>query len=76
MKLFGIDFNKYACGGLGNQKLQLMESKTLLFCSESEMLNKVAELKNESTIGEIKPFVTYIVNKESYKFNNTLILYE
>lgn len=67
MKLYGIDYNTYACGGIGNQKLRFMGRKTLLFYSESEMLNMIADLKKESTVGEIKPFVTYIINKEEYK---------
>lgn len=68
MKLFGIDFNKYACGGIGNHKLMLMGRDTLLFYSESEMLEMVATMKKDCTIGEIKPFITYVINKEEYKF--------
>jgi len=68
MKLYGTDYNTYACGGIGNCKLRHSGSKTVLFYSEIEMLNMVAELKKESTVGEIKPFVTYITNKEKYEF--------
>lgn len=67
MKLYGVDFKEYVCGGIGNCKLSLVGSETLLFYSESEMLKKVAELKNNNCIGEIKPFITHIVNKEKYE---------
>ena len=68
MKLYGLDYNMYVCGGIGNRKFQLMGSETLLFYSESEMLDAVAKLKSDCTIGEIKPFVTYITKKEKYEF--------
>jgi len=41
MKLYGIDYNTYACGGIGNCKLRHMGSKTVLFYSEIGMLNMV-----------------------------------
>lgn len=44
-KIYGIDYNSYLCAGIGNPiKLQLGEN-TLLFCTESEMLKALAELK-------------------------------
>lgn len=65
MRLYGIDYNQYATGGIGNQKLMLMGNKTLLFYTESEMLNMLAELKKNYGAGEIEPFTTPIV-KEKY----------
>ena len=65
-KIYGIDYNSYLCAGIGNPiKLQLGEN-TLLFCTESEMLKVLAELKADHTVGEIKPFVSTI-NREEYK---------
>ncbi len=65
-KLYGIDYNIYVCGGIGNYKLQIADSKTVFFYTESEMLRKVAELKENNSIGEIKPFITE-VKKIEYK---------
>lgn len=64
--LYGIDYDAYACGGIANQKLMFMGSKTLFFVKESEMLKEVARLKEECTADNIVPFVTTI-NREEYK---------
>lgn len=65
-KLYGIDYNFYACGGIGNNKLQLMGRKSVIFYTESEMLKMVADLKEDRSIGEIKPFITDI-NRVEYR---------
>lgn len=65
-RLYGIDYNIYACGGIGNQKLQIADRKTTIFYTESEMLKMVAELKQNKSIGEIKPFITDI-NRIEYR---------
>lgn len=67
-KLYGIDYNVYVCGGIGNHKLQLWDKETVIFYTESEMLRKVAELKENSSVGEIKPFITSI-DRVEYKLN-------
>jgi hypothetical protein len=66
--LYGIDYNFYACGGIGNPKLMKMGSKTVFFYTESEMLKVIAELKEDHTVGEIKPFITDI-NRMEYKIS-------
>jgi hypothetical protein len=65
-KLYGIDYNFYATGGIGNQKLMKMGSKTIFFYTESEMLKVLAELKDDYSVGEIRPFITDI-NRVDYK---------
>jgi hypothetical protein len=65
-KLYGIDFDKYVCGGIGTAKLVYMGNDTALFYSESEMLEYLAKLKTENTVGNIKVFTTNI-NRESYQ---------
>jgi len=39
---------------------------TLLFTTESEMLEALEELKADHTVGVIKPFVS-IINREEYE---------
>jgi hypothetical protein len=64
-KLYGIDFNKYICGGIGNAKLGKIGNETILFYTESEMLKALAELKESgNTVGEINVFTTPIVRTE------------
>jgi hypothetical protein len=67
-KLYGIDYNIYVCGGIGNYKLQIADSKTVFFYTESEMLRQIAELKENCSVGEIKPFITEIKRVE-YKLS-------
>jgi hypothetical protein len=59
-KLYGIDYNIYACGGIGTAKIMRIDSETVLFYTESEMLKALADLKKENMIGEIKVFITPI----------------
>lgn len=63
-KLYGIDYNTYVCGGIGNYKLNIADSKTVFFYTESDMLRKVAELKEDYSIGEIRPFITEVKRTE------------
>jgi len=65
-KIYGIDYSIYVCGGIGKPKIKKIGENTLLFCTESEMLKALAELKADHTVGEIKPFVSTI-NREEYK---------
>ena len=65
-KLYGIDYNTYACGGIGTVKLVRMGCETVLFYKESEMLKSLADLKSNNSVGEIKVFVTPI-NRIEYK---------
>ncbi|MCM3109888.1 hypothetical protein [Lederbergia lenta] len=58
--LYGVDYNIYACGGIGNHKLKLMGNRVLYFYAESEMLREVAKLKEDKSIGEIIPFIAQI----------------
>lgn len=44
-KLYGIDYNTYACGGIGSSKLCKMGNETVFFYKESEMLKTLAELE-------------------------------
>ncbi|PLR99562.1 hypothetical protein [Bacillus sp. T33-2] len=67
-KLYGIDYNVYVCGGIGDQKLQIADRKTVFFYTESEMLRNIAELKENYSIGEIKPFSTN-VTRDEYKIS-------
>lgn len=67
-RLYGIDYNLYATGGIGNQKLMKMGSKTIFFYTESEMLKILAELKENYSVGEINPFITDI-NRVEYKIS-------
>lgn len=67
MKLYGIDFNRYACGGAGNKKLQIIRSHSLLFHTEVEMLKKILELKEDFTVGEIEPYTAFLAFKEEYR---------
>ncbi|MED3562346.1 hypothetical protein [Bacillus xiapuensis] len=67
-KLYGIDYNFYATGGIGNQKLMKMGCKTIFFYTESEMLKVFAELKEDYAVGEIKPFITDI-NRIEYNIS-------
>ena len=66
-KIYGIDYSIYVCGGIGKPKIKKIGENTLLFCTESEMLKALAELKAYRTVGEIKPFISTI-NREEYKF--------
>lgn len=59
-KLYGVDYNIYVTGGIGNPKLALHRNETVIFYTESEMLREVAKLKENYSIGEIRPFVTDI----------------
>ena len=65
-KIYGIDYNVYVCGGIGNPKIKKIGENTLLFYTESEMLKTLAELKEDRTVGEIKVF-TSTLNREEYK---------
>lgn len=65
-KLYGIDYNKYVCGGIGSPKLALYGSDRELFYSESEMLKRLSELKSDITCGDFGVFITNIV-KEKYE---------
>jgi hypothetical protein len=65
-KLYGIDYNTYICGGIGDVKLYQMGSKTVFFYNEKEMLKVLADLKSDHTIGQIKVFVTSI-NRMPYE---------
>lgn len=67
MKLYGIDYNSYMCAGLGNKYRHLIKQCTLIFQNEIEMLKKVTELKQDATKGEVRPFITYITEKEKYE---------
>lgn len=67
-KLYGIDYNTYMCGGIGDKKLAHMGDETVLFDNEPEMLEILAKLKKDYTVGEIKVFTTKI-NRESYNVN-------
>lgn len=33
-KLYGIDYNKYACGGIRNSKIQKIKEDIIFFCRE------------------------------------------
>jgi len=68
-KIYGIDYNRYVCGGIGNKKLALIERETVLFIKESEMLKALAEMKGNYCIGEIEVFESEIDRKE-YKITN------
>ena len=65
-KIYGIDYNPYACGGIGNCKLVRGLRKTVLFYDESEMLKELAKLKKDYTVGELSVFISSI-NREEYK---------
>lgn len=62
--LYGVSYNIYATGGIGNRNLMVLENKTELFVAESDMLRRVASLKNEKCIGEIEPFVESVSKSE------------
>ena len=63
-KLYGIDYNTYACGGIGSSKLCKMGNETVFFYKESEMLKTLAELKDNNCVGEISVFTTPIYRIE------------
>lgn len=63
-KIYGIDYNIYACGGIGDSKIALLDNKTVLFYKESEMLTELAKLKENHCVGEIKVFVSPIIRNE------------
>ncbi len=65
-KIFGIDYNLYACGSIGGHKLVKMGQETRLFYTVSEMLKMIAELKKDNIVGEIKPFIAKL-NREDYR---------
>jgi hypothetical protein len=65
-KIYGIDYNKYICGGIGSPKLAFAGSETIVFETEIEMLKAIIKLKETNTVDEIKPFVNTIV-REEYK---------
>lgn len=64
--IYGLDYNKYCCGGVGNPKICKVGCETVLFSSESDMLKTLADLKKDGTIGEIKVF-TSRVERQEYK---------
>ena len=63
-KIYGIDFNVYACGGIGDKKLALNRNDTVLFYKESEMLKELGKMKDNPCYGEILVFEPQIVRNE------------
>lgn len=63
-KIYGIDYNTYVAGGIGNRKLQKWGEETELFISEKEMLKTLGELKEDCRTGEEVPFVAELVRKD------------
>lgn len=67
-KVYGIDFNRYACGGIGNVKLVLIGRETILFTDESEMLTELGKIKSNNCFGEVDVFESQICRNE-YKLS-------
>ncbi len=65
-KLYGIDYNTYACGGIGDKKIAKLNTETTLFLTETDMLKALIELKENHCVGEVRPFTTEI-NREQYR---------
>ena len=65
-KVYGIDYNTYICGGIGECKLARCKSETILFYSEVEMLKTLVKLKDNKCIGEIELF-TSVIGKVKYE---------
>jgi hypothetical protein len=65
-QLYGIDYDTYYCGGIGNVKLKHAGKKTVLFYTESDMLKTLADLKKDYTVDNISVFITPI-NRMDYK---------
>lgn len=63
--LYGIDYNNYVCGGMGWKKLAVLSSLTEVFYTESQMLERLSELKEENAFGDFKLFTTEI-NRDEY----------
>jgi hypothetical protein len=58
--LFGIDYDTYYCGGIGN-KIRIPHGKnTVIFYTESDMLKTLADLKKDYTVDIISVFTTPI----------------
>ena len=64
--LYGIDYNRYICGGIGNTKISKVGCETVIFYKETDMLKTLTELKENHTVEIIKVFTTKI-NREEYK---------
>jgi hypothetical protein len=65
-KLYGIDYNTYAYGGMGSPKLVLLSKETEFFQTESDMLKAIIRLKEKNDIDGIIPFTTEI-NRVKYE---------
>jgi len=65
-KLYGIDYQTYACGGMGNIKLFPTGSNRVLFVTEEDMLKQLSYLKKQNTCSHFELFTTKII-KEEYK---------
>ena len=65
-KLYGIDYNTYACGGIGCAKLMPLGEVRELFYTESEMFKRLSELKSNNCCDKFELFTTNII-KEKYE---------
>ena len=65
-KLYGLDYNRYVCGGIGNAKIKKIGEQRELFYTESEAIKRLSELKEEVVYGDFELFTTKI-NKKPYK---------
>jgi hypothetical protein len=65
-QLYGIDYNTYACGGRGNVKLALSSREIAFYETEAEMLKALINLKEDKSVGEIRPFIAEL-NRIKYE---------
>lgn len=66
--LYGIDYTTYICGGIGLHKIQIQSYETELFYKESDMIKRLAELKEKECVDDIQLFATNII-RDKYKIN-------
>lgn len=68
-KVFGIDYSYYAGGGSPSRKLgsSLGDDREMFF-TETDMMERALELKENYLIGDIELFTTNII-KEEYELS-------
>jgi hypothetical protein len=64
-KIYGIDYNVYACSGIGNNKFLYLGTEREFFYNEYQMLKRLTKLKRIKSFKGFEMFVSKII-KEKY----------